>query len=429
VWGVLREVAVPALTAAVLTPLVRRLFLGFLDGDPSTWGDSITQIVFRVQMVVVGWVALDVYGAVVRGRDRDVLALYPIDASRVVRAELLEVAVARWWLVPGAAAVLSPIAFAGAPTAWLAATVALGAAFVGALLISAPVLLLAVLLAESESAAPFLDLVRGHNPRAQAAFLYAPGAVLLGVGVLLVPSAGAVPAAAEGQALGWLALGLPVMPGVASLLALPDLARRTWLRASTVVSEIDARYAALADAEEARRVYLDWAVRWLPPAVGTWALADLRHGWRARRTLVTGAWLLGVGAFAVGWTSDPAGPDRVAIVTVLATFVVAANGVLLAGDEPAFLAVWLPRGAAGAVARAFVLVGWVLPIPVLGAASVAARTSWHAAGQVCAAGGIALAVACALAIVCARRGGAGMVVYAPVAAALAVGLASVVAGR
>jgi hypothetical protein len=103
--------------------------------------------------------------------------------------------------------------------------------------------------------------------------------------------------------------------------------------------------------------------------------------------------------------------------------------VLLAGDEPPFLAVWLPRGGAGAAARLFVLAAWAAPIPVLGAVSVAARASVGAAGQVLAAGGVAIAAACALAVACAGRGRAGMAVYAPVAAALAVGLASVVAGR
>jgi hypothetical protein len=424
--GLVRAIVVPLATVAVLVPLVRRLFLGFLDGPASEWPESVAQIVLRAQIVVVGWIALDVYGAVVRGRDRDVLALLPVDAARVVRASLVSIAVARWWLVPGVAMVLAPVATAGAVEVWLAAVVALVAAFAGGLFVSAPVFLLAVFVAEDDRFAPLLDLLRGHNPRAQAAFLYAPGLVLLGVGALLVPSAGAVPFAAT-DPLAALALLLPILPGLLGLWFLPDLARRAWLRASIVVSEIDARYAALADPEEARRVYLDWTVRWLPATVGRWVLADLRHGWRARRTLVTGAWLLGLVAFAVGWTADPAGPTRVTVVVVLATFVVAANGVLLAGDEPRFLALWLPRGAAGVGARLGVLLAWTAPIALLGGTSSLLRTSLSAGGSVWIVGLGAAVLAVGLAVVCGRWREQGLAVYVPAAAVCAVALAGVVA--
>jgi len=407
-------------------PLVRRLFLGFLDGPPAAWAESVAQIVLRAQMVVVAWIALDVFGVVVRGRDRDVLSLLPVDAARVVRTSLLSIAVARWWLVPGAAIVLSPVALAGAVDAWIAAVVALFAAYAAGLLVSAPVFLLAVFVAEDPRFAGLLDLVRGHNPRAQAAFLYAPGLVLLGVGALLVPSAGAVPFAAESPVAA-LSVLLPALPGVVASWFLPDLARRAWHRASLVVAEIDARYAALADPEEARRVYLDWVVRWLPADLGRWVLADLRHGWRARRTLVTGAWLLGVLAFAVGWTSDPVGPSRVMVVAVLATFLVAANGVLLAGDEPRFLKVWLPRGPDGALARLVVLLAWIAPIPVLGALSCVLRASAASAGGVLTVGVAAAAAAVGLAFVCGRWRDQGIVLYAPAAAICAVALAGAVA--
>jgi hypothetical protein len=429
VGGILRAVALPLATAAILVPLVRRVFLGFLDAPVATYAESVAQIVLRVQIVVVAWIALDVYGAVVRGQDRDVLSLLPVDAARVVRASLLSIAVARWWLVPAAAIVLVPLAAtgeAGAVGIWLAAVVAIVAAYAGSLLVSAPVFLLAVFVAEDPRFAGLLDLVRGHNPRAQAAFLYAPGVVLLGVGALLIPSAGAVPFASGSPAAAFSLLA-PVVPGIVAVWFLPDLARRAWHRASLVVAEIDARYAALADPEEARRVYLDWIVRWLPVDIGRWALADLRHGWRARRTLVSGAWFVALLAFAAGWTSDPEGPSRVLVVVVLGTFLVAANGVLLARDEPRFLQVWLPRGAAGAVARCLVLLFWVAPIPFLGALSSALRASSGDAGTVLLAGLATAAPAVGLAFVCGQWRDQGLVLYAPTAAICAVALAAAVA--
>lgn len=411
---------VPLLAGAILVPLVRPTFLWFLDQDPGTWGEGMHQVVFRAAVVVVGWLSLDVYGALIRGPGRDVLAVLPIDAAAVARAELIQVAASRWWLIPGAALVLSPVAVAGAPGLWAAAVLVVAGCFALGLTGSALAHLLAIRVAEDPRFAGLLDLVRGNNPRPQAAFLYAPGVVLVACGGLLGAASAAVPGVVAGDPKAVLFALSPFVGAALAWLPVPALAKRTWFRGSVVLSEIDARYATLVDPTEAARVYLDWVVRYLPAGWRPYALNDLRHGWRARRTLISLAWLVGLVALGAGWTDAASGPARAAAVAVMGVFLVAGNGVLLARDEPAFLRVWLPTGGVSAVAaRGVVLAAWTAPPVALATAAALFRHGWDAAGEVVGLGSVALTVAATLALACGRLRERGPAVYAPSAAVLA----------
>lgn len=423
ILGQLATLAVPLLTAVLLTPLVRRIFLAFLDDPEATWPAGAERVLLRFALVVVGWLSIDVYTGLVRGEQRPVLALLPVDPAPVVRVQLLDVARRRWWLLAGTAIVLSPLAFAGAPGLWAAAVAVTGGAFALGLTVSALVFSFAIVLAEDERWAPLLDAIRGPNVRAQAAFIYAPGVVLIAVGGLMSLATQGAIAAAEGVGFG---LGFVVLPYVLAglaLLPLPGLARRTWFAGTVVVSEIDARDAALADPEEALSVYLDWTVRWLPTRVARYALNDLRHGWRTRRTLVTAAFLLGLVALATGWRADPSAPYWVVATVVPASFLVAANGLWLDRDEPEFLWRWLRADPAErgprTLGRLWVLVLWQLPIGIIGAAGVLFFAGIGPALAVIGASLLVAFVAAGLAMMAGPRRDRAFVIYAPAAALLA----------
>lgn len=426
-WGVLSAVGLPLVSMILVTPLVRRVFLGFLDEPPAFWPEGVGAVLLRAALVIIGWLSLDVYGVLIRGDGRSVLALLPVDTPRVVRAQLLEVAVSRWWLLVGAAVVLTPIGLAGRWDLWAWSLAALAGAFAVGLTASAAVFLLAVAVAVSPRWAGLLDVGRGDNPRAQAAFIYAPGVVIMVGGVVAWFASEAAPRVAQGQ---WAMLPYLTVPFVAAGLAavpLGRLARAHWFRGSSVLTEIDARYASLADPDEDRAVYLEWAIRFLPRRVHRYALADLRHGWRHRRTLVTGAWLIGALALAAGWTSTDLGPPRVAVVVVLGAFLVAAVGVLMRLDEPAFLVAWLPpRGADGLFARLVVLLLYAAPIGGLGALAVwMFRSVGEGLFVLAVAAGAAVAAA-VLSIGCARLGRHALTAYAPLATVLAAAMAATV---
>ncbi len=424
----LRDLGLPLVALLLLVPLVRALFLGVLDQSSELWPGALAQVALRFAFLVVGWLSLDTYTALIRGEDRAVLAILPVDPGHVVVAALSRVARRRWTLVPACGLLLLPVALAGAWVVWAQMVAFLAGAWALGVTVSAAVHLGAVQLAEDPRAEPLLDLVRGNTPRAQAAFLYAPGAALLLGGGLLAQVSHAFTAAPIAAAA-WLAVPFVASAAVAS--QLPRLGRASWFRATAVLAEIDARYAALTDPDEGQRVYLDWAIRGLPAAVRRYALDDLRHGWRARRTGITGAWLVGLAGVAAAWTADPSGPARAWVVAMAGIWLCASNGVLLADDEPPFLRVWLPRrGGAAQAGRAAALFLWLQPCVVLPSVAVALRHGAPAAGAVLVGGQVAVLGATALSLLCGRLADRGMAVYGPVAAvfAAAIGLIGTVWG-
>ena len=426
--GIVRGALLPALAAVVLVPLVRRTFLAFLDGPRDLYGSGLTEVVFRADLVLLSLVVLDLYERIVRGRDRQVLEIWPVEPSGVVRAAVLASAVDRAPLLLGFAVVLSPLLSEAGPVVFAATVGSLVATFALASTAGSVGHLLAVHVARTERLGKLLDLVRGNTPRAQAAFIYAPGTVLFAVGGLLRISAMGVGWSVDRPAAGAVAVGLPVVAALAAWPAVAPLARSAWFHASSVLTEIDARYATHEDPEEARRVYLEWLFRGLPAGLRVYAVDDLRHGWRARRTLVAVGGLLGLVALAAAWTADPSGPWRAAVVSVFAGFAVAANGVLMDVDEPELLRVWLPRHALrSALARSMVLCAWGLPATLMGAAASAARHGVGGGSLVLAAGASAVVAGSWLAVACGRLRERGMAVYAPLGSVLG-GLWIVAAG-
>ncbi|MEZ4319506.1 MAG: hypothetical protein R3F61_18465 [Myxococcota bacterium] len=401
----------------LLVPLMNRIFLTWVHGPADYAPIAMENLLLRADIVVIGWIAIDLYSVLIRGGDRAVLAIWPVDPAGVVRFEVLRLARGRLFLIAGWAVLSAPIATQW-PVLWALGVVQVAFTWVLALSASTLCTLLAVGMAEDPRAAPLLDALRGNNHRAQAAFLYAPGFVLLAVGAIVNGAAVGVSWLAAADPTGALLLGLPLVVGALAWLPVPSLARRSWFEAGTLMAEVDARYAVLEDREEALRVYLDWTVRFLPADMARYALKDLRHGWRARRTWVMGAWLVGLASLVAAWTRDPSGPVRAASIAVVGCWVVASVGVLLEHDEPEFLASWLPPGGLPKwVGRAVVLVLWQQPTVWLGALAVAFRQGLGPAGGVLGVGELSIALASIAAVTCGRRG--GLPLYGPVAAASA----------
>jgi len=418
--GRLQTWIVPLVAIATVVPLFEQVFLSFLALPIAQWGEGVGAVTLRAGVAVLAMLSLDVYTAVVRGPDRAVLTMLPIDAVEVVRYSVIRVAVERWWLLPAVAALLGPIAWAGAVDLWLLAILSVFGSWMMGLCVSAAVHLLAIEVAESPSWEGVLDRIRGQNPRPQAAFLYAPGVVLLGCGMLVGQASFAVPKVATGDLLSVVWLVLPLGISALAWSRLPRLAPGSWFKGSAVLAEIDARYAALADREEGLRVYLDWVVRFLPADMARFVLKDMRHGWRARRGLISGAWFFGLASFAAGWTEGPLGVERAALVTIGGVWMCAAVGVLLEQDEPAFLRAWLPPGGVPRwTARALVLILWVQPCVWLGALSVGLRQGGEAGLVVFGFGVGCAGLAIPTAILCSRLGQRGLTVYAPTAVILA----------
>ena len=119
---------------------------------------------------------------------------------------------------------------------------ALGA-WLGALGVGFTVHLGAVWAAISPTLAGVLEAIRGANPRMQAAFIYAPGVALAAVGAAVGVASAGLAGALSGWAPGWTFLLLPPALGAAAWAASGRLADGYYVRATALLSEIDAQWA------------------------------------------------------------------------------------------------------------------------------------------------------------------------------------------
>lgn len=424
--GWLGSVLSPLLVAVLLTPLLQPVFLGWTSLGPERWAEGTSAFAIRLSLLVLSLLSLDAYDAVLRSPDRDVLAVLPVRPAPVVWASVERVARRRWWCVPFSAILMSPIAVAGAGLEFALAVWMVACSFALGLTVAAWVFLLAVRAAEDPRVQPLLDMIRGPNPRESAAFIYAPGLVILLAGGAvscgvwgLEVVASAARGLGEGGVLGGVALLVPLLPVGLAALRLGSEARRTWFRASLVLAEVDARYAAMAKPEEALHVYLDWTLRILPSRVARYALMDLRHGWRSRRSWISLTWLVAIGAVAAGWASSDDAWLRASIVLIGGGLLSATLGVLRERDEPELLSVWLGGDrVARALARLWVIGIWLQPATWLAAMAVSLRHGgvlgvhvWVVGQGVAWGGG-------ALVLICVRMGRLSIPGYAALASLL-----------
>jgi hypothetical protein len=301
--------------------------------------------------------ALGTYDLVVRGPDRGVIDVHPLLARPYLRARLARVARERLpWL--GVAAVLGLPLWA-VPTAGIGYLVVVGGAWAAGIGLGLGVNLLAPRLAAAPAAAGLLDAIRGSNPREQAPFLYAPGVAVALTGLCVVAGQVGI-AGLLGGGVPW-ALGVPWVAaavGVAAAFAqAEDLARLP-----AVLGEIDARWAGAEVEEEARRVYLEWLADRAAPAWREELRKELRHGWRGHRSFVLAAWALG--ALCAGMVATE-GPGRLKLVGVAAVGVVGVLGERLRRADPPLLDLLYPRPHR-ALARTVAMLGWALPVLLLG---------------------------------------------------------------
>ncbi len=337
----------PVLALAAAGPLIEPVFMAFLAEGRIAEGSAALGL--RVGGALCGAMVLATYTSLVRGPERAILDPHPANPTQLLNYLMLRTAAETLpWLL-GGIALLTPMLLEGEVEAW-ADTVALvaGGWWLG-LLGGFPVHLASVWAAESPALAGLLELIRGHNPRLQAALIYGPGvAFAYGMGGLYLASWGGP----------WLLA--PLVMGVVAWLPTPALARGFHVRTTLVLHEVDAAYGFEEEAEEARVVYLEWMTRWLPSGWRTAALKELRHGWRGLRSWLTGAWGLGFLALLAAWSDDPSAVGRTTLVAGAGLALLAISGLRLAATDPPWLR--LSMAVPGLLpARAAVVFGWLQP--------------------------------------------------------------------
>lgn len=404
--------ALTLVVAAVLVPLVRPVFMAFLDRPEVPTADGLREVWIRTSAVALVSMGLAVHGTVLRGGARAVLQLHPVDPVAVVREEVGVALRSQIPLLLGLSVLLTPIGVSIGWSAWATGVVLVVGAALASLTTSTVAFLGAVEAAESPRWAPVLDQLRGNNPRPQAALMYAlvPVAIVAGwtsmqaaeaaAELWRAPNGASVQAGAFAAALPWIVAGVawPMVPRVAS---------RNWFRASLVLADIRARYESVVDPLEARRVAWDWTLGRLPVPVAREALGVLRYGWRVRRSVLSVGWLLAFAAVAVAWREDLTAPVRAGLVAGAAGWVMGLVALQSALSEPAFLVVWLDRrDVSRALGAAWAVLCWSCSAVLVGAGASLLRHGVGAALSTAALGLAGVLVAAAVtAITVSRRGG------------------------
>ncbi|MCP4809050.1 MAG: hypothetical protein GY884_27255 [Proteobacteria bacterium] len=331
---------VPLVGLILAGPLVEPVFMGFLESG--RMGQGVAGLGLRLGLLACGAMSLATYTALVRGPERAVLDPHPADAGALLRYLVIRTGWERLgWIVAAAALVLpvlrvDPLAWA--LTVWVAAMgwlIGLCGGF--------PVHLGSVWAAESPALAGVMNLLRGNNPRLQAALIYGPG-VAFGLGAVGVwTAATGAELVLSGQAIGWAWLAAPLGVALVTWLPGPGLARAYHFRTTLLLAEIDAAYAGQEDPAESLRVYLDWTVRFAPAPLRLELLNELRHGWRGLRSWITGAWGLGGLSALSGWSVAPEALPRTLLIGGAAVVFTGVVAIRLEMTDPLWLDHALPR--------------------------------------------------------------------------------------
>lgn len=327
----------------------------------------------RVAVIVAGAGTLAAYDLFVRDPLRGVSDVHPVLAPEWVRAQFLA-------LVPrlvGHVAAALPVLFWYARDVRLllgAAAVIVGAAAAGGC-VGAGVSLSAPALGGMPQFAGILDAIRGPNPRAQAALIWAPGAALAMAGASVVAASFGLAAVFGGQVLPAVLLMAPF--GVAwAGYRWAKVDARLLTAIPAMLGEVAAAHGAadgLADgAMDERRVYAEGIADRLREPLRREVVRVLRHGWRGHRGWLSLAWVGALLAAAAGFSDDSAAPGRVVAVAGAAMAGLAALGPRLRAEDPPWLNVFMPRRP---VHRAHVVALWLwLQAPIFaGSTSLAIR--------------------------------------------------------
>jgi len=320
---------------------MRDVFLHFLEEEDQIAAGS-AGFAMRLGWFCCAAMSLKTYTALVRGEERAILDPHPGNPALLLRYLTVRCGVESLGLLLCAVAMLWPILWAGHVGAFWAGSLVVFVGWLLGLLVGFPVHLGAVWAAESKGLSGIMEALRGANPRLQAALIYAPGIVLAlgGLGVWSASVGAEIWLTGIDSAWAWMVAPLCIAAG-AVLLSTP-LAIGFHYRTTALLSEIDGYYARLEDPEEARLVYLQWAIRPFPGAWQPYLLQELRHGWRSLRSWITGAWAIGLLAAISATGSEVAAFERSLALTGGGMVLIAGVGLRLAISDPEWLEQVLP---------------------------------------------------------------------------------------
>ena len=283
--------------AVCLAPFAAPALLHFLKSPNPLPG--MEGLAFRLSALVGAAVAMWSYQQIIRTPERAILGLHPIQPLLWFSA-LFRKTVRSTWTWPCTVSALAwPLVSAGFVKEYGLMCLIVFIGWLSMLCISYAVHLGSVWVARAPQWEPLLDMIRGNNPREQAAFIYAPGFALFFCGMIMMLCSFSMDGVLQGYPPAIALLLAPLGVAFAAFVAARKLCHTQLVPASAVLAEVDARWAMLEEGQEEEGVYLEWLANDRREL-----LRALRQGWRDLRVWPMGIWALGLFAFVSGWTGD-----------------------------------------------------------------------------------------------------------------------------
>ena len=254
-------------------------------------------LAFRLSALVGAAVAMWSYQQIIRTPERAILGTHPIQPILWFYALFYKTIRSTWTWPCTISALAWPLASAGYVKEYILMCGIVVIGWVSMLCVSYSVHLGSVWVARSPQWGPMLDMIRGNNPREQAAFIYAPGFALFFCGMVMMLCSFSMDGVLQGYLPAIVLLLAPLGVAVASFFVARKLSMTQLVPASAVLAEVDARWAMLEEGQDEEGVYLEWLAGERRELVRT-----LRQGWRSVRVWPMGIWALGLFAFVSGWT-------------------------------------------------------------------------------------------------------------------------------
>lgn len=254
-------------------------------------------ILFRYAILVSAVTSFVCYQDLIRDPIRRILDPHPIDGGTDFLSAYMSHTISK--TLPTLIAVIAlfwPILLYKSQCShlWFGMSFFLALVWISSVFVGYSVCLGAIKITRDEQFWPFLDVIRGSNPREQAAFLYVPGVSLLFMGVTISFACNALSYALQhkGGLVMWLWILLPALLGGFSFILSQKWMKESYAYGSIVRNDIDAQWNIIdqygQEAEE-HTVYLEMLASTNRPELKR----NLRQGWREFRIWIIGSWVIG----------------------------------------------------------------------------------------------------------------------------------------
>ena len=289
-WG-----AVFILVGVIISMFVIRPI--FLESWSGHIGEYLESLLFRFSALITAAMALHTYSAIVRSSEHGIISIHPILGKPFLWSSFENTIRETWLWWVSSSILLLPLVELGEYLAFALSISLLIGSWVGGIGAGYCINLGSIWVARSPRAHIILDMVRGQNPREQAAFIYAPGIALIVVGLTLVLGAGGLRAALVGQHIWGLLVLLPYGIGLLGFFLALRIVEEELLRVGSILVDIDAHWHNIEEGEDPNSVYLDWLGSRRPEL-----LRALRAGWREYRVYPILSWGVGFLGGLMIWT-------------------------------------------------------------------------------------------------------------------------------